>query len=98
MSSRLFGSSFPRSRRTTPFRRKSWGELFGGLLQEARLEKGRSVQQASEAAGMLATEWEAVEAGEVPRTWPQACRMADALGVDRMAMSSLVLFCEQAWD
>ena len=49
------------------------------------------------AAGMEASEWEAVEAGQVP-DWAKACRMADALGVDRMGIASLVLFCREAWD
>lgn len=88
----------PSSRRGfTAFRRKAWGQLFGGLLSDARLERGRSVEDAARAAGMEVSEWEAVEAGQVP-DWAKACRMADALGVDRMGMASLVLFCREAWD
>jgi hypothetical protein len=47
---------------------------------------------------MEVAEWEAVEAGQVPETWEQACRMGDALGADRMGMASLVMFCQEAWD
>ena len=88
----------PSSRRGfTDFRRKNWGNFFGGMLCEARLERGRSVEDAARAAGMEASEWEAVEAGQVP-DWAKACRMADALGVDRMGIASLVLFCHEAWN
>jgi predicted transcriptional regulator len=84
-------------RRFTAFRRQAWGHLFGGLLRDARLERGRSVTDAARAAGMEVSEWEAVEAGQVP-DWAKACRMADALGVDRMGIASLVLFCHEGWD
>jgi len=84
-------------RRVTAFRRKTWGNVFGGLFREARLERGRSVEDAARAAGMEVSEWEAVEAGQVP-DWAKACRMADALGVDRMGIASLVLFCREAWN
>jgi hypothetical protein len=47
---------------------------------------------------MSTTEWEGVEASQVPRTWQEICRMADAIEADRMGMASLVLFCREAWD
>ncbi len=50
MSNTLRSSS--RSRRTTAFRRKAWSQLFGSLLRDAREERGRSVEEAAEAAGM----------------------------------------------
>lgn len=83
-------------RRSTHFRRMVWGEMFGSLLHEARLERGRSVEDAARASGMEVSEWEAIEAGQVP-DWTKAGRMADALGVDRMGIASLVLFCHEAW-
>ncbi|MGA8090255.1 MAG: helix-turn-helix transcriptional regulator [Terracidiphilus sp.] len=89
--------SFPRSRRSTPFRRKVWGEMFGGLLRDAREERGRSVEDAAQAAGMEVAEWEAVEAGQVPENWEQVRRMADGLGIDRSWLTPLVLFCHEAW-
>ena len=67
-----------------PSAARLWGQLFGSLLREAREERGRSVEEAAEAAGMRAAEWEAVEAGQVPETWEKARRMADGLGIDRM--------------
>jgi hypothetical protein len=84
-------------RRSTEFSRKSWGKFFGGLLHEARLERGWLVEDAARAAGMEVSEWEAVEGGQVP-DWAKACRMSDALGVDRMGLAALVLFCQEAWD
>ena len=88
----------PSSRRSfAALRRKSWGRLFGAFLRDARLERGRSVEDAAGAAGMEVGEWEAVEAGQVP-DWALTGRMADALGVDRMGIASLVLFCHEAWD
>jgi hypothetical protein len=59
----------------TAFRRKAWGQLFGGLLSDARLERSRSVEDAARAAGMEVSKWEAVEAGQVP-DWAKACRTA----------------------
>ena len=46
---------------------------------------------------MEVSEWEAVEAGQVP-DWTKACRMTDALGMDRTGLAALVLFCQEAWD
>lgn len=89
----------PSSRRpSTELSRKTWGEIFGGMLQEARLERGRSVEDAARAAGMKVSEWEAVEAGQVPQDWTGVCRLTDALGVDRVGAAALVLFCQQAWN
>ena len=96
MSDALRSSS--RSRLTTPFRRKAWGQLFGSLLREAREERGRSVEEAAEAAGLSNTEWEAVEAGQVPENWEKIRQMAEGLGGDRMWLAPLVLFCHEAWD
>ena len=85
-------------RRATEFLRKSWGSVFGDLLREARLERGRSVEDAARAAEMEVSEWEAVEAGQIPQGWAAVCRMTDARGVDRTAATSLVMFCGEAWD
>jgi len=89
----------PSSRRGfAAFRRKNWGNFFGGMLCEARLERGRSVEDAARAAGMEVSEWEAVEAGQVPASRELIHRMADGLGVDRKAVACLALFCREAWD
>ena len=94
--SNVFRSS-SRSPCTSAFRRQVWGDLFGNFLRDAREERGRSVDEAAEAAGMEAAEWEAVEAGQVPETWEQVRRVADGLGIDRSWMVPLVLFCHEAW-
>jgi len=47
---------------------------------------------------MEVAEWEAVEAGQVPASRELIHRMAEGLGVDRMGVASLVLFCHEAWD
>jgi ribosome-binding protein aMBF1 (putative translation factor) len=95
MSDMLRSSSRPR--RTTPFRRKVWGHLFGSLLRDAREERGRSVEDVARAAAMEVAEWEAVEAGQVPDNREQIRRIADGLGGDRMWLAPLVLFCHEAW-
>jgi len=92
----MFRSS-SRSPRSSTFRRQVWGDLFGNFLRDAREERGRSVEEAAEAAGMAVVEWEAVEAGQVPETWEQVQRMAGGLGGDRMWLAPLVLFCHEAW-
>ena len=94
--SNMFRSS-SQSRRIPLFRRQAWGDVFGNFLRDAREEKGRSVEEAAEAAGMAVVEWEAVEAGQVPETWEQVHRMADGLGIDRSWIFPLVLFCCEAW-
>ncbi len=85
-------------RRSTEFCRKTWGNMFGGLLREARLERDRPIEDAARAAGIEVSEWETVEAGQVPKDWANVCRMTDALGVDRAWTAALVMFCQQAWD
>ena len=93
--SRLIQSS---SRRPSLFRRQVWGQFFGNLVRDVRVEKGRTVKEAAGAAGMEVAEWDAVEAGRVPESRELIHRMADGLKIDRMAMASLVLFCHEAWD
>ena len=95
--SAMFQSS-SRPRRSTPFRREVWGGIFGDMLREVRVREDRSVEQAAEAAGMSTSEWEAVEAGQVPENWEKARRMADAISTDRSWMVTLVMFCQEAWD
>jgi transcriptional regulator with XRE-family HTH domain len=88
----------PSYRRSSQFGRQAWGRTFGSLVRDARVEKGRTVEQAAAASGMEVAEWNAVEAGRVPENWEQARRMAEGLQTDRMGMATLVLFCREAWD
>lgn len=90
--------SVPRSPRAAAFRRRVWGRIFGDGLREVRVREGRSIEEAAEAAGMEVTEWEAVEAGQVPENWEKARRMADAISADPSWMATLVMFCQEAWN
>ncbi len=83
---------------SSSLRRQVWGRMFGKFIRSAREKRGRSVEEAARLAGMTAAEWEAVEAGEVPEGWARLGPMAEALGMSRGEMGSLVLFCQEAWD
>lgn len=96
MNKVLRSASSPR--RVTAFRRKVWGDIFGDLLREVRVRERCSIEQAAKAAGMTVAAWEAVEAGQVPQNWEEACRMADAISTDRSWMVTLVMFCQDAWN
>ena len=94
--SSLFPAFFPRSSRAA-FRRRSWGEFFGILIQGVREEKGRSIEETARRAGMTASAWEAIEAGRVPRTREQLVSMAGALDMDWDGMATLAVLCRKAW-
>src|SRR4051812_18390413 len=70
--SSLFPQSLRHSSRAA-YQRQVWGEFFGDLIRSAREERTLSAEEASRAAGMAVAEWEAIEAGAVPRTREQ-CR------------------------
>ena len=84
------------SRRT--FRRQVWGQIFGQFIQEIRERDGRSVEEAARLAGMKASEWEAVEAGQVPLTWEEMDALAEGLKASRSWIGSLVILCAGAWE
>jgi hypothetical protein len=92
----LFPPSLPSSRRAVA-ERQFWGKVFGGLVRIIRMKDSRSLEEIAQAAGMEASQWEAMEAGKVPRTWEEACGMAEALGMNRSGMASLVILCAGAW-
>jgi transcriptional regulator with XRE-family HTH domain len=94
--SSMFPASFPRSSRAA-FQRQVWAEFFGLLIQGAREEKGRSVEETARLAGMTVSQWEEIEAGRVPSTREQLVSMASALEVDWNGMASLAVLCRQAW-
>jgi len=77
--------------------RKVWAILFGEEIQGIREEKGISLDEAAGRAGMTVAEWEAVEAGRVPRTWEQVCAMAVGLRERRLELASLVVRYSGAW-
>ena len=82
----------------TDGRRQTWGRFFGSMIQNAREECGRSIEETAELAGMEITEWLAVEAGQVPSgtTWMRP--MADALAMSYDQIVSMVLLCREAWE
>jgi Helix-turn-helix domain len=79
-------------------RRQFWGQIFGHMIQNAREESGRSLEETAELAGMELTDWLAVEAGHVPSgtTWVRP--MADALALSYDQISSMVVLCREAWE
>ena len=46
--------------------RKAWLQLFGSMVQEIRETAGRTLEEASQLAGMFSLEWAAIEAGYIP--------------------------------
>jgi transcriptional regulator with XRE-family HTH domain len=78
-------------------RRWAWGGLFGLIIRQNREAAGRSVEEAARLAGMKAAEWQAVEAGQVPRL-AQLRPMAAALELGRDQIATLAVFCRDAWE
>ena len=94
--SSMFPESLPRSSRAA-YERQVWGEFFGDLIRSARETRSLSLEEVSRAAGMAVAEWEAIEAGTVPRTREQLKAVAAALAVEWEGMAGLALFCRGAW-
>jgi len=46
---------------------------------------------------MTVSEWEAIEAGRVPRTREQFQALAAGLDIEWLAMAGLAIICRQAW-
>ena len=59
------------------FNRGVWGALFGEEIQLRREERGLSVEQAAQRAGLRSEDWQAIEAGQVPESWEQVCAVGD---------------------
>lgn len=94
--SSLFTPSFPPSRRA--FRRQVWAQAFGGLIRQIREQQGLCVEEAARLADMKASDWEAVEAGEVPRTWGELFALGEGLKASRSWICTLVIMCREAWE
>jgi transcriptional regulator with XRE-family HTH domain len=92
----LFPESLSRSSRAA-CERQVWGKFFGDLIRSARETRRLSVEEASRAAGMTVAEWEAIEAGTVPRIVERLHALAAGLGLEFEAVVPLVLFCRDAW-
>ena len=94
--SNLFPEYLPRSSRAA-YERQVWGEFFGDMIRSAREMRSLSIEEASRAAGMAVVEWEAIEAGAVPRTREQLQAVAAGLAIEWYDMAGVALFCRQAW-
>lgn len=86
------------SSRLSAIRRRTWSEFFGLFIRCAREKKCYSVEEAARLAGMETSNWEAIEAGQVPSTLGQLHSIAAALDMDRSEMRGLVVLCQEAWD
>ncbi len=86
----------PRSSRAA-FQRQVWARFFGDLIRSAREERTLSVEEVARAAGMPASEWEAMEAGTVPRSLGQLRAVAAGLGIEWVDFAGVVILCRQAW-
>jgi len=89
-------SSFPQD--LERIHRSLWGVLFGEEIGLRREERGLSVEEAAERAGLSAGEWRAIEAGQVPESWQELCAVAEGLGEKRVVMASLVIRYAGAWE
>jgi len=75
-----------------------WGVLFGEEIECSRQEKALAIKEAAARAGITVEEWEAIEAGHVPESWEQLCRVGEGLGESRTAMAALVIRYAGAWE
>lgn len=78
--------------------RGAWSRFFGKFIESGREKAGLSIEQAATLAGMDAEEWTAIEAGAtLPTTRQQFRSIADALNIEWITMTKIVLMCRQAW-
>jgi transcriptional regulator with XRE-family HTH domain len=81
------------------FRRQTWGQMFGRFIRHDRLKTGRSVEECARLAGMDASRWELIEAGQVlPGSKEELQTMAVALDMEWSSMVTISFFCRSAWD
>ena len=77
--------------------RKVWGRLFGTFMKDAREKSCLPLEATASLAGMSASEWLAIESGQVPDPG-QLNLMAAALGMSLEQMGVVVLICRGAWE
>ena len=87
-----------RDPRATSLRRKASGHVFGELVRKSRVADGRRLEEIAPLAGLTVPEWVEIEAGQVPDTWEHVCLLANALGLSRSWMASVVHLCVAAWE
>ena len=76
----------------------AWSRFFGKFIESGREKAGLSVEQAATLASISVEEWAAIEAGAtLPTTRQQLRAIADALNIEWVTMTKIVLMCRQAW-
>ena len=84
---------------TAELRRRTWGRMFGRFIFHERSKTGRSFEECAQLAGMSATRWEMIEAGQViPQSESELRAMAIGLDMEWSGMVILSFFCRSAWD
>jgi transcriptional regulator with XRE-family HTH domain len=78
--------------------RQFWARIFGKAIEENRLARGLSIEDAAQLAGMEISEWAAIEAGVVPQTEAELRSIAGTLEIGYDRMLNLVLLCWDAWE
>ena len=68
---------------------QSSAKALGELIRAARLADGRSLEELVPKAGLTESEWEAIEAGELPVAWEQILMLAMVLRLGRSWMPYL---------
>ena len=77
--------------------RKVLGQLFGIFMRKARQNSCLPLEAVACLAGMVTSEWLAIESGQVPDP-AQLESMAAALGMSPEQMGVAVRICRDAWD
>lgn len=75
----------------------SWRRLFGIMIQDVREFTAHSIEEAAQLAGMQASEWAALEDGDIVVDPAWLRPMADALGIRFDQMQTMVHFCQFVW-
>ena len=83
-------------RRKRTFNTRRHAEMFGDLIRGIRLSDRRPLEQIARQAALTTSEWEAMEAGQVPRNYEELLLIVRALHLGRSWMPHLVKMCDRA--
>jgi hypothetical protein len=76
---------------------ESSAKSLGELIRAARLANGRPLAELAPEAGLTESEWQAIEAGELPVAWEQILMLAMVLRLGRSWMPYLSKRWAAAW-
>ena len=93
--STMFSSAHPASRNVAS--RQVCGKALGELIRKMRMNDDRTLEEIAPLAALTVSEWEEIEAGQVPDTWEQICLMATALRLGRSWLALLGQFYSGAF-